>query len=97
MKGIGMKVVVEKSRLIFDDFFKIEEAYLRFQHFDGQMSPIVRRLNFERGDSVAALVLNTDTRQVLLVDQFKYPAYKKDGGWLVETVAGTREKDENSG
>lgn len=92
-----MKVVVEKSRVIFDDFFKIEEAYLRYQRFDGQMSETARRLNFERGDSVAALVMNTDTRRVLLVNQFKYPALKKDGGWIIETVAGTIEKDENTG
>ena len=82
------KVVIEKSSRIFDDFFKIEEAYLRYERFDGKMSPLVRRLNFERGDSVAALIFNRDTGRVVLVNQFKYPTLAKGPGWLTEAMAG---------
>jgi len=86
---------VTEEKRIFDDFFKIDEAHLKYERFDGTMSDPVRRLNFNRGDSVAAIILNTDTQQVILVNQFKYPTLKKDDGWIVETVAGMLEDGED--
>src|SRR5262249_41357329 len=51
-KGAAMpKVEVISRRRVFDDFFKVDEAKLRFERYDGTMSEAVRRLNFERGDS----------------------------------------------
>ncbi len=89
------RVQIENKKLIFDDFFKIEEANLRYERFDGKMSNMVRRLNFERGDSVAAVLFNKETQRVLLVNQFKYPTYEKGPGWISETVAGILETNEN--
>ena len=88
------RVEIERKRRILDDFFKVEEAHLRYERFDGKMSPVVRRLNFERGDSVAAVIFNPGTQRLLLVNQFKYPAYDKGPGWITETVAGTIDKNE---
>ncbi len=88
------KVQIESRKRLFDDLFKIEEAILRYERFDGQMSNVVRRLNFERGDSVAAILLNKENRRVILINQFKYPTYKKGPGWITETVAGILEANE---
>lgn len=88
------KVVIESEKVIFDDFFKIEESNLKYERFDGNMSPTVRRLNFERGDSVAALIMNIETQKILLTNQFKYPAFTKGNGWITEVLAGTIEADE---
>jgi nudix-type nucleoside diphosphatase (YffH/AdpP family) len=82
------KVEIMSRRRVFDDFFKIEEARLRFERYDGTMSEPVRRLNFERGDSVAALLIDPRAAMVYLTEQFKYPAYEKAGGWLIDVVAG---------
>jgi nudix-type nucleoside diphosphatase (YffH/AdpP family) len=82
------RVLVEGRRRVYDDIFKIEEVHLRYELFDGSMSPTVRRLNFERGDSVAALLYKPDTERILLINQFKYPAYEKGPGWITETMAG---------
>jgi len=82
------KVEVIERRTLFDDFFKVEEAKLRYECHDGRMSEPVRRLNFERSDSAAALVVNTERRTVYLAEQFRFPALDKAGGWLVELVAG---------
>ncbi len=82
------KVSIEKKRYILDDFFKIEEAYLRFEQFNGQMSPLIRRLNLERGDSVAVLVFNQTTGKLILVSQFRYPTYQNKDGWTIEILAG---------
>jgi len=79
--------VISRTRLL-DDFFKVEEARLRFERFDGTMSEVVRRLNVERGDAAAALLVHPGRRAVYLVRQFMYPALEQAGGWLDTVVAG---------
>ena len=88
------RVEILSERVVFDDVFKIVEATLRFERFNGQMSEPVRRLVFERGDSAAALLLNRDTQKVILIEQFRYPTYKKGPGWLLEVVAGIVDRGE---
>ncbi|HCI79278.1 MAG TPA: NUDIX hydrolase [Ktedonobacter sp.] len=88
------KVEIQNKRTVFDDKFKIEEATLRFQKFNGQMSDTVHRLVFERGDSAAALLFNRDTQKVMLIEQFRYPTYEKGPGWMQEIVAGVINKNE---
>ena len=88
------KVVIHAERQIFDGFFKLSEAEVSFERFDGTMSRPVKRLSFERGDSVAAVLYNTDSRRVLLVEQFKYPTYEHGPGWILETVSGIVESSE---
>lgn len=82
------KVSIEQKRYILDDFFKIEEAYLRFEQFNGKMSSVVRRLNVERGNSVAVLVFNENTGKLILVNQFRYPTYQNKHGWTIELISG---------
>jgi ADP-ribose pyrophosphatase len=88
------KVEVISCRRVFDDFFKIDEAELRFERYDGAMSEAVRRLNFERGDSAAALLFDARSRTVYLIEQFMYPTLAKAGGWLETVVAGMIDKGE---
>lgn len=82
------KVLIERKRYLLDDFFKIEEAYLRFEQFNGEMSPLVRRLTLERGNSVAVLVFNRSTEKLILISQFRYPTYQNNHGWTIEVIAG---------
>jgi ADP-ribose pyrophosphatase len=88
------KVEVISRRRVFDDFFKIDEAKLRFERYDGTMSETVRRLNFERGDSAAALLFDARSRIVYLIEQFMYPTLAKAGGWLQTVVAGMIDEGE---
>ena len=88
-------VVIEDKKIVFDGFFKIEEATLKYQRFDGSLSESVKRLNLDRGDSVAALILNLDRDRVILTNQFKYPTYDNGDGWITEIVAGMVNKDED--
>jgi ADP-ribose pyrophosphatase len=88
------RVEIISRRRIFDDVFKIEDARLHFERHDGRMSEPVRRLKFERGDSVAALVVNAERKTVLLTEQFRYPTLEKGGGWLIEIMAGSIEDGE---
>lgn len=82
------KVEIESQRYVLDDVFKVEEAMLRFEKFDGTMSGTVRRLSLERGNAVAMLVFNRDTHKLLLINQFRYPTYHNGHGWMIETIAG---------
>jgi nudix-type nucleoside diphosphatase (YffH/AdpP family) len=88
------KVEVISRRRVFDGFFKIDEARLRFERYDGSMGEEVRRLNFERGDSAAALLVDGKARKVYLVEQFMYPTLAKAGGWMETVAAGMIEKGE---
>lgn len=88
------KVVIDSKRLILDDFFKVEEAKLQYELFNGEMSAPVRRLSLERGDSVAVLVFNLDTQKIVLIDQFRYPTYKNGQGWVTEIIAGMVDEGE---
>lgn len=86
--GSMKKVSVERESRLLDDFFAVDEAWVRYEKFDGTMSDSVRRLVFERGDAVAALLYDTAADQMILVRQFRFPTLRKGPGWVLETAAG---------
>jgi nudix-type nucleoside diphosphatase (YffH/AdpP family) len=88
------KVLIEEKKLVLDDFFKVEEAHLRFEQFNGEMSPLLRRFSFERGNSAAILAFNLDTQKIILTNQFRYPTYGNGNGWTIEVIAGMVDKGE---
>ena len=53
-----MKVVLKKTKRVFDEFFKIDRAVLQYEQFDGALTDDVVRFNFDRCDSVAALLVD---------------------------------------
>jgi ADP-ribose pyrophosphatase len=59
-------------------------------------APTIQWASFERGDAVAALIVNSDTNQAILVRQFRPPiaAAEGAGARLVETVAGMVRQNE---
>ena len=82
------RVEVRSRRRLMDDFFKVDEAEVSFERADGSMTPPARRLVFERGDSVAAVVYHRESDSLLFAEQFRYPTVDKGPGWLLEVVAG---------
>jgi nudix-type nucleoside diphosphatase (YffH/AdpP family) len=92
-----MKVNIKQVERKYDGFVKVEEAILRFERFNGEMTSDVTRYRFFRGDAVAVLVFDPSTRRVLLQRQFRYTAHVKTGeGWLTECVAGMMEPNETA-
>jgi ADP-ribose pyrophosphatase len=59
------------------------------------MSKDLSRLLFERGDSAAVLLYDQLSDEVVLVEQFRLPAYVREGGdgRLLEVVAGVVDPD----
>jgi nudix-type nucleoside diphosphatase (YffH/AdpP family) len=88
------RVEIDRTVRVFDGFFRIDESLVRYERFDGELTPTLKLLSFERGDAVAGVIVNTDTNSVLLVEQFRFPTYRKGDGWLVELVAGMIEPGE---
>ncbi len=66
------------------------------------MSAGQRRLVFERGDAVGVLLLNTESKSVVLVEQFRVAVLvgrrrndrSTTDGWITETVAGVIDANE---
>jgi len=82
------RVNVLSRKEVLNDFLSVQEAVVEFEKYDGHMSPPVRRLKLERGDSAAVLLYNLDEDVVALVEQFKWPTFDNGDGWILETVAG---------
>lgn len=91
-----MRVEIDHQEIIFRKFFfRIEEARLRHERYDGSMSDEMVRLNFDRGDSAAVVLHDPEQDTVILTEQFRYPTHAKGPGWLLEIPAGTVEEDED--
>lgn len=96
------KAVIRKTTRLFNDFFKIDEVMVSHERRDGTMSPDERRLIFERGDAVAVMLYNPDSKSVVIVSQFKVPsliARRRDDpntvdGWVTEATAGMIDEGE---
>src|SRR5262249_61366310 len=88
------RVDVRSRRRLLDDFFKVDEAELSFERFDGSMTPPVRRLVFERGDSVAAVGFDRETQRLLLTEQFRFSTFEKGPGWMIWLIAGLGDRGE---
>ncbi|MGH3854357.1 MAG: NUDIX domain-containing protein [Pseudonocardiaceae bacterium] len=89
------KVEIKAVRTLFDGYFRIDEAELRYELPGGRMSDLSRRLSFERGDSAAAVVVNESSTMAVLARQFRFPTVAKGPGWMLELVAGTVEVGES--
>lgn len=89
-----MKVKIKNKRRVYDGFFKIDEAEIEHERFDGSMQTI-KRFCFERGDAVAAVVLDPKTDELLFTEQFRYPAYSRSGeSTTIELVTGMIKPEE---
>ncbi len=89
-----MKVIIKDLKRVYDGFFKVDKTVLQHEKFDGSMSKEINRLNFNRGNTVAVILYNKTMKSVILIRQFRFPAYVDDGpGWLIECVAGIKDND----
>ncbi|CAN0397756.1 unnamed protein product, partial [Phaeothamnion confervicola] len=65
--------------------FRVDELTVESEGSDN-----IQWATFERGDAVAALIVNTDTNHVMLIRQFRPPVASMEGAEhkLLETMAG---------
>ena len=90
--------ILSKQEIFRKHFFLIEEAKLRHELFNGEMSSELTRLSFNRGDSAAVVLHDPLSDTVIMTEQFRYPVYAKDKdkAWILEIPAGSIEEHENA-
>ena len=81
-------VTLHAKQRLLEDFFVVDAVDVSYERTDGSMSARVRLLCLERGDAVAAVLVDPAARRAVLVRQFRYPALGAGQGWLEELVAG---------
>ena len=79
-------VDVQRRTRLADDVFKLDAVEYRVPGSDGRPGVTTRRLVLERGDSVAALLVQGE--RIWLVEQFRIATEHNGGGWLLELAAG---------
>ncbi len=91
-----MESDIKSSEIIFNEFFTIEKARVSWEQFDGSMGDEKTRYVVRRGDSVGVVALCNESRRVILIRQFRFPALRKgEDGYLWEIPAGMVRRGEN--
>ncbi|MHB8636402.1 MAG: NUDIX domain-containing protein [Fimbriimonadaceae bacterium] len=78
-------VAVER---VYDGFFAVDRAQVKFGLVHGGMSETHERLAVERGDSVAVLIHSVERATFLFARQFRFPCVRHGDAWLMEAFAG---------
>ncbi|APE43543.1 tellurium resistance protein [Sulfitobacter alexandrii] len=84
------RTVVEDRRRSYAHFFALDDMKVRFEHFDGGMSPVEDRAVFISADAAIVLPYDPVRDRVLLVEQMRMgPLARGDRRvWQLEPVAG---------
>lgn len=81
---------------VFQEFFGVDLATVRYEKLDGTMTRPHTRLSVERGDAVGIIVFDRDLGKLLFVRQFRYSGVRHGMPWMVECVAGGIDKNETA-
>ena len=82
-----------KEEIISNQWATLKKVHFDYQNEDGSWDH-VRREVYDRGDGACALLYNVERQTVLLIKQFRLPAYlNEDSGFLIEACAGMIEDE----
>lgn len=85
---IGDRLKVLESRVLSDDWAVLKKTRIAWRRNDGSWDEQWRE-TYDRGNGATILPYDPDRRMVLLVRQFRYPAYVNGHDeLLIETAAG---------
>ncbi|MEM9387485.1 MAG: NUDIX hydrolase [Pseudomonadota bacterium] len=90
------KVKVKGKDRLSDGFLKIDKATVEYETFSGG-TRTAQVESLERGDSVAAVILDRSCDELIFVEQFRYPTLAHGPGWIEELVAGGVKAGEEPG
>ncbi len=87
------EVVEVRHETKYKGFFRIDLRQFRYTKFDGNMSEVVTREMFERGNAVAVLMYDPTADCVVMIRQFLSGAhYAGLPAWPLQIVAGMMDK-----
>ncbi len=87
-----------ESKIVLDEFLKVEKAKVSFSSFqENQPDIVAERYTVRRPKVIAVLLEREETGNIILVEQFRYASVKhnKAGGWTQEIVAGIVDRGED--
>lgn len=88
-------IQIQQRERCFQGFYRLDRVHLKHRLFAGAMGPTISRELFVRPDAVCVLPYDPQTDTVVLVEQFRIGALDKSPEpWLLETVAGLIDTDE---
>jgi nudix-type nucleoside diphosphatase (YffH/AdpP family) len=91
--SISDRVRVKNVRVLSDEHYTLKSTIFEWRRADGDWQRLTREV-FERDDAAALLAYNLAQRTVILVRQFRYPAYVNGyDDLLTEAAAGLLDKD----
>ncbi len=87
-KDISGRVKLRALETLSDNHYTLRRATFDYRRDDGSWQQAVRE-SYDMGDGAAVLPLDRARGRVLLIRQFRWPAFEADGhDMLVEAVAG---------
>ncbi|MCY7296281.1 NUDIX domain-containing protein [Alteromonas sp. a30] len=88
-------VVIESITPLYKGFFTFNQYRLKHKLHEGGWSEEITREIFERGDAIAVLPYDPNTKEFILIEQFRVAAMRtSDQPWLLEVIAGMIEDNE---
>lgn len=88
MPSVTDRIRIEKVELLSDDWYVLKKTTFNWRRRDGSWQRQSRE-TYDRGNGAAMLLYDLERRRVVLVKQFRYPAFAN--GWhdlLIECPAG---------
>jgi nudix-type nucleoside diphosphatase (YffH/AdpP family) len=82
-------VRILEERILSDDWYVLKKTKFQFRRRDGRWQELVRE-TYDRGDGAVLLLFNAERCTVVLIRQFRFPAYVNGcaDGLLIEACAG---------
>jgi ADP-ribose pyrophosphatase len=91
------QVKILNQKVVYQGYIGIETFELQHELFQGGMSPAIKRVVCQRGEAVVILPYDPVKDAVLMVEQFRLPAYcKQKDPWLLELPAGVVDQEGES-
>jgi nudix-type nucleoside diphosphatase (YffH/AdpP family) len=85
---VADRIVMRENRVLSDNWYTLRKATFDWRRGDGVWQTQAREA-YDRGNGVAILPYNLATGAVILIRQFRYPAYSNGyDGLLIEAPAG---------
>lgn len=89
-------VTVIKKESLYKGFFECNRYHLTHKLYAGGESDLIMREVFERGHAVAVLPFDPIREELVLIEQFRFPAMETNNNpWMIEVVAGIIEPGED--
>jgi nudix-type nucleoside diphosphatase (YffH/AdpP family) len=89
------RVRIVEQRTLADDWFVLKKTSFEYRRSDGRWQ-LLHRETYDRGNGAALLLFNCERGTVVLIRQFRFPAFANGcgDGMLVEACAGLLDDDD---